>query len=62
MKIRPAKKSDLNSLWGVRLDLCRARRLSIEAGCPKLTKKIRSAIASLGGAERHLRHRLARMT
>lgn len=60
MKLRPATCNDEVRLAVVRASLRTARTQSIKAGCPKLTKKIRSAIASLGGAERHLYARLSR--
>lgn len=61
MKIRAADSSQLFHLADARKLLTQARHHAIEADCPKLTKKIRSALKSLGGAERHMGHRLRRM-
>lgn len=37
-----------------------AMKFAQHANCPRLSKKIGSAIKSAGGAERHMRHRLRR--
>lgn len=58
MKLRPADSAHRQFLTDARHHLCMARGSAIAANCPRLTKKIRSAIASLGGAERHIRRRL----
>ena len=60
MKIRPAISPQSDRLTRCLEALRNVRDWAIEVDCSKLMAKIRSAIKSAGGAERHLAHRLKR--
>lgn len=62
MKIRPAITPQADRLERCIALLRQARDLAIEADCPKTVRRIRLALTSAGGAERHMRHRLNRTT
>lgn len=57
-QIRPAPPDARASLEQAAAALRQARRLAHAADCPALVRKIDSAIASAGGARRHLDRRL----
>lgn len=61
MKLRKANHTDRLLLSGMIDHLKIARRAAMEAGCPNVAKKIKSALASADGAKRHLERRLANM-
>ncbi len=58
--IRPAKIRHQHHLNIAIERLKDARDLAIDSGCPRLAKKIRSALKSADGARRHLEHRMRR--
>jgi hypothetical protein len=57
-QLRPAPPNARASLYQAMAALRQACSLAREADCPALVKKIDSAIASAGGAQRHLDRRL----
>ena len=61
MKIKPASENQ-----SLLLDFCiqqlkTACQLAKEAGCPRLTRRIRLSLTSAGGAKRHMITRRNRM-
>lgn len=60
MKIRPATSYQRQAAVKSAELLAAALMCARVADCPKLCAKIRRAIASAGGAVRHVNHRLAR--
>ena len=60
MKIRGYKFSQQVCLAFAMSQLKAARDAARIADCPKLVRKIKSAIASAGGAQRHMDHRQRR--
>ncbi len=58
--VKPATPEQEQNLRYCETYLKVARDLAVSAGCPELALKIRSAIASAGGAMRHMQRRLTR--
>lgn len=58
MKLRPANIGHNHHLRTCIVSLRIARDHAAMADCPALLKKIRNAIASAGGAARHMQRRL----
>lgn len=60
MKIRSANETQATLLRDAIEHLKRARGCLKLANCPKTLQRVRLALTSAGGAERHLSHRLSR--
>lgn len=58
--IRPATRDDLDALQAALDHLRHARNALRAAGCPQALAKVRHALKSAEGAERHMHHRLRR--
>jgi hypothetical protein len=61
-EIRPATHAQLDQVRTAIRKLREARNLLTQAHCPRATQYVRRALASAGGAERHIHHRLRRTT
>lgn len=58
--IRPADNADVASITAAILLLRQARDLLRDAGARRTVKRVREALSSAEGAERHVRHRFSR--
>ncbi len=59
--IRPATAIGLAQVGNALARLHQARRLLRDADCPRAVEAVSIAMKSVEGAQRHMRHRVARM-